>query len=127
MIFARNRYRYDEFGVPEQTREEAALPFGFTGYGKEAVESLYFANAREYNSENGSFLSKDLYSYIRYADPGTLNLYQYVKENPLRYVDCSGHECIEEKGYWVRAAEQMAWGALTDEVTLAHFPIDRPM
>lgn len=115
----RNRYRYDEFGVPEQTREEEALPFGFTGYGKEAVESLYFANAREYNSENGSFLSRDLHSYIRYEDPGTLNLYQYVKGNPLRYVDYSGHECIEEKGYWARAAEQMALGALTDEVTLA--------
>lgn len=95
-----NLYQYDEFGQVRKAEENFALPFGYTGYLKEKRENLYFANAREYNGRDGSFLTKDLYHYIDYKNPATANLYQYVQGNPLRYVDYGGHESIEEKKYY---------------------------
>ncbi|MDO4304978.1 MAG: AHH domain-containing protein, partial [Bacillota bacterium] len=56
-------------------------------------------------------------SYIDYRNPGTVNLYQYVQGNPLRYVDYDGHECIEEKSYMDRSLEMVVMGSYSDEFT----------
>ena len=51
-------------------------------------------------------------------DPNTLNLYQYVKGNPLKYVDYSGHESIgEPKSYLERTLDMVILGSYTDEFT----------
>lgn len=94
-----NSYCYNEFGISEYTKEEIPLPFGFTGYSRECVENIYHAGAREYDSTAGNFLTKDLLYYMDFEKPNTLNLYQYVQGNPLRYLDYSGHACIEERDY----------------------------
>lgn len=108
----RNIYRYSEFGTLEDAAEEIPLPFGFTGYYRENGKDLYFANAREYDSGKGSFLSGDAYRYIEYENPNTMNLYQYVQGNPLRYVDYSGHECIEENDSFNNVNNIMFEGAV---------------
>lgn len=95
-----NAYCYNEFGVLEYKKEEIPLPFGFTGYPKERIDNLYYAGAREYDSTAGNFLTRDLLYYMDFEKPNTLNLYQYVQGNPLRYVDYSGHACIEERDYY---------------------------
>jgi len=50
-------------------------------------------------------------------DGNTKNLYAYGKNNPLRYLDYDGHECIEEKSYLERSLEMMVLGELSDEAT----------
>ncbi len=51
-------------------------------------------------------------------DPNTLNLYQYVKGSPLKYVDYSGHESIgEPKSYLERTLDMVILGSYTDEFT----------
>lgn len=95
-----NAYCYNEFGVLEYKKEGISLPFGFTGYPKECVENLYHAGAREYDSMSGNFLTRDLLYFIELENPNTLNLYQYVQGNPLRYLDYNGHACIEERDYY---------------------------
>ncbi len=98
----RNAYLYDEYGVLEKSREEIPLSIGYTGYLKEKKENLYYAGAREYYGESGSFLTKDQSCYIDCQNPGSINLYQYVQGNPLRYLDYDGHQCIEERDNYSR-------------------------
>jgi RHS repeat-associated protein len=60
---------------------------GFTGQRREGGSRLgaYFYNARFYATGLGHFLSADTASTDR------LDRYAYVRFNPLRYVDPSGH------------------------------------
>lgn len=120
----KNRYRYDEYGIPEKQREEIPLPFGFTGYRKDAVPGLYHANAREYDSRLGRFLTRDSFRYMNYEDPVSLNLYQYACGNPLRYLDPGGHECIEEHAWRNKTIRHILLGNLTEDVTLAGIMAD---
>ena len=56
---------------------------------------LYFYNARYYDAEIGRFISAD--SIVPdWTNPQSLNRYSYCLNNPLRYVDPSGHD---EKEY----------------------------
>ncbi|MFD3259540.1 RHS repeat-associated core domain-containing protein [Paenibacillus lentus] len=88
----KDTYRYDEFGVLDkstQPSDRLAVNFGYTGYPNEG-NGLYFAQARYYNPEIGRFVSEDTYEGS-ISNPLSLNWYVYVENNPLRYVDPSGH------------------------------------
>jgi RHS repeat-associated protein len=65
----------------------------FTGQRKvdgSATDGLYYYNARYYDAVIGRFISPD--SIIPDpANPQTLNRYSYCLNNPLKYVDPSGH------------------------------------
>jgi RHS repeat-associated protein len=61
---------------------ESAIPGG---------EGLSYYNARWYDSKLGRFTSADTIVPDP-ANPQDLNRYSYVRNNPLRYVDPSGHE-----------------------------------
>ncbi len=65
--------------------------FGFAGEMMDAVTGQYYLRARFYNPVIARFLSEDTY----YGDG--LNLYAYCHNNPVGYVDPSGHIC--EKKY----------------------------
>jgi len=56
-----------------------------------------------------------------FKDPNTLNLYQYGKGNPLKYVDYSGHKSIREKNYFERSVEMAIGGSFSDEFTWLGF------
>ena len=63
---------------------------GFTGQRLDSSTGLYFYNARYYDPQLGRFTQPD--SIVQdYADPQTLNRYSYARNNPLIYVDPSGH------------------------------------
>ena len=59
--------------------------FGFTGEQYDPVAGMYYLRARFYNPVIGRFIQEDTY----YGDG--LNLYTYCHNNPVRYVDPSGH------------------------------------
>jgi RHS repeat-associated protein len=64
----------------------------FTGYERDAETDLDFAQARMYHKNHGRFTSVDpiLMEPERAIDPQRLNLYVYVRNNPLILIDPSG-------------------------------------
>ena len=52
---------------------------------------MYYLNARYYNPENYSFITQDSYRGEQ-KEYNTWNLYAYCGENPINYVDPSGHD-----------------------------------
>ena len=87
-----NHYAYDAFGNRTVEEETVENRFGFAGEMMDAVTGQYYLRARFYNPVIARFLSEDRY----YGDG--LNLYAYCHNNPVGYVDPSGHLC-EKKQY----------------------------
>ncbi|MFP5227689.1 MAG: RHS repeat-associated core domain-containing protein [Acidobacteriota bacterium] len=78
---------------------EDSTPLHFTGKERDTESGNDYFGARYYASTMGRFLSPDwskLISPVPYAqldDPQSLNLYAYVRNNPLSHTDPDGHEC----------------------------------
>ena len=73
--------------------------YRYTGKERDTESGLDYFGARYYGSGIGRFSSPDWSSTpeaIPYADTGnpqSLNLYSYVRNNPLRFRDFDGHSC----------------------------------
>src|ERR1700728_1498942 len=82
-------------GGPKQTRRH-----NFTGKERDAESENDYFGARYYASTMGRFLSPDWASdptavpYASYANPQSLNLYNYMRNNPLGGTDPDGHCCF---------------------------------
>ena len=68
---------------------------GFTGQRKDSGSGLLFYNARWYDPTVGRFISADTI-VPQPGIPQSLNRYSYTANNPLRFVDPSGHRECEE-------------------------------
>jgi RHS repeat-associated protein len=82
--------RYLPYGEVRWEAGTSPTDFGFTGQRAEAGTGLIFMHARYYLPAVGRFIQAD--SVI--ASPGNpqnLNRYTYVLNNPLRYIDPTGH------------------------------------
>jgi len=85
----------------------------FTSKERDAESGLDFFESRYYSSAQGRFTSPDEFKggivdaftrkdietntalpYADITDPQTLNKYAYVRNNPLRYIDPTGHEIV---------------------------------
>jgi RHS repeat-associated protein len=64
------------------------------GQERDSETGLDFMQARYYSSTMGRFTSADSLAG-RVVNPQTLNLYSYVRNNPLRYVDPTGHQTVD--------------------------------
>ena len=64
---------------------------GMTGKDWDRDVELYYFNARWYDQETGRFITKDSYEGDQ-NDPVTLNYYVYTGNNPLIYIDPTGHD-----------------------------------
>ena len=83
-------YTYDAFGRTLSAAEQAENRYRFTGEQYDAITGQYYLRARYYRPETGRFTQMDTY----HGDGG--NLYVYTGNNPVRYVDPSGHEKSEK-------------------------------
>ena len=84
-------YEYDDFGETSIHGNSALKnEICYTGGIYDESTGLYYLNARYYDPENGRFLTEDTYRG-EVNDPDTLYLYAYCKNNPINYVDQSGH------------------------------------
>jgi RHS repeat-associated protein len=76
--------------------------YKFTGKERDGESGLDDFGARYYSSQYGRFMTPDWSSgavpipYASLSDPQTLNLYEYVRNNPLSIIDADGHE----GGWW---------------------------
>ena len=91
--------RYYPFGETRVTTGTIFTDRLFTGQREMAGLGIYHYGARFYSPKLGRFLSAD--SIVPgYANPQNLNRFSYVTNNPLRYIDPSGHkECDEVDAY----------------------------
>lgn len=88
------RYTYDDFGNTELMEgEEFDNEFGYTGQIYDRSSGLYYCNARYYDPEAGRFTTQDSYRGEQ-TEPDTYHLYAYCANDPVDYVDPSGHKRI---------------------------------
>ena len=115
----------DDSGVPVTDANVRYFPFGearpsnpnlgtapmltdklFTSQRLMTDLGIYHYGARFYSPRLGRFLSADTV-VPGYANPQSLNRYSYVGNNPLRYIDPTGHRAcddIDEAGRCITAA-----------------------
>ena len=87
-------YEYDAFGnTTIRTGEAFDNEICYTGQVYDKETGLYYYNARFYDPEDGRFLTQDTYRGEN-MEPDTLHLYVYCANNPVNYVDPSGHKSI---------------------------------
>jgi len=85
-----SRAEYAPYGATVVQTGAAQPAHRFTGQRLDTSTSLYFFNARYYDPQLGRFIQPD--SIVQApADPQTLNRYSYARNNPLKFVDPSGH------------------------------------
>jgi RHS repeat-associated protein len=88
---------FDPFGGEHVVTNSCPQNYKFTGKERDTETGLDDFEARYYSSQFGRFHSADwsaIPEAVPYADlgnPQTLNLYAYVKNNPLNLTDPTGH------------------------------------
>lgn len=90
-----NSYTYDVWGGPLITDETVPNVLRYAGEYWDDTVGLQYLRARWYDPGMARFIGEDTYEG-ELNDPLSLNLYTYVINNPLKYVDPSGHK--EEMG-----------------------------
>ena len=65
--------------------------FRYCGEYFDKETATVYLRARYYNPSTGRFISRDSFAGRR-SDPLSLNLYTYCGNNPIRYIDPSGHK-----------------------------------
>lgn len=84
-----NHIRYDSFGrVTSQTNPAVTIQFGYTGRDFDVETGLNYYRARYYDPATGRFLSEDPSGFAA----GDANLYRYVGNNSVNFVDPFGLE-----------------------------------
>ncbi|MFZ5352577.1 MAG: RHS repeat-associated core domain-containing protein [Bacillota bacterium] len=87
-------YYYDAFGNITESTESISNPYKYAGYQHDPETGLYYLNARMYDPMIARFLQEDTYRGS-INDPLSLNLYTYCSNEPIMYVDPSGHRAID--------------------------------
>ena len=92
-------YHYSTYGQtsvhPQNNNQEVSNSRAFTAREYEKELNLYYYRARYYDPSTGRFLSPDPIGF----NGGDTNLYRYVLNNPLRYVDPFGLKNINLTGH----------------------------
>jgi len=79
---------YDPFGNVNASAGNGSSMFGYTGEQQDANGMVYL-RARYYGPYLNQFIQPDPI-VPNYAEPQSLNLYSYVRNNPIKYTDPSG-------------------------------------
>jgi RHS repeat-associated protein len=93
-------YDYDAWGNLTNTPESVttgngeylrnANPFRYSSYQYDPESGLYYLKARYYSSSFGRFLTRDILYQLENG-PIMINQYANCENNPVRYVDPTGH------------------------------------
>ncbi|MGH9716269.1 MAG: RHS repeat-associated core domain-containing protein [Candidatus Acidiferrales bacterium] len=112
-----NESDYYPFGGERVIYSGTFTPYKFTGKERDPESNLDNFGARYMSSQMGRFMSADWSGepegvpYANFTDPQTLNLYSYVRNNPVTKADLDGH-CYP----WCTMALGAGIGALTGAV-----------
>lgn len=85
-------YRYTDFGETTISgADQAENEICYTEGVYDRITALYYLNARYYNPEDGRLLTADIYRGET-NEPDSYHLYAYCANNPINYVDPTGHK-----------------------------------
>ncbi len=79
-------YAYDAYGNILESPGTVEQAYTYTGRELDSESGLYYYRARYYDTTTGRFLQKDPIGFAG-GDP---TLYQYVSNNPLKWIDSNG-------------------------------------
>ena len=97
-------YKYDAFGVEQNVDDADDNAFRYCGEYFDAETGTIYLRARYYDPSMGRFISRDSYAG-KIKEPLSLNLYTYCENNPILYMDSSGHNpAIPYFGYLLLGA-----------------------
>lgn len=83
----KNHRAFDSYGnLVSETDSTFGSRYGFTGRELDDETGLYYYRARYYDGQIGRFISEDPIGFRG----GSVNLHQYVRNNPINRVDPSG-------------------------------------
>lgn len=88
--------RYYPYGEVRWITGTLPTDLQFTGQRRDDHTALIHMGARWYDARLGRWTSADTI-VPGFADPQNLNRYSYVRNNPVRYTDPSGHFIFEEE------------------------------
>ena len=80
-------------------------PFRYRGYYYDVETKLYYLQSRYYDPEVGRFISADTIDYAEPSQFNGLNIYAYCNNNPVMFVDPSGHswkKFWQNVGAWIK-------------------------
>ena len=115
-------YAYDAYGKcyvkykDNSSEEEKTIlntnPFRYRGYYYDNETGLYYLNARYYDPSIGRFISLDVLSILdeTKSQINGLNLYMYCNNNPIMYVDPSGHFAFSTLLIGLAVSFLVTWG-----------------
>ncbi|MBI5653891.1 MAG: DUF2380 domain-containing protein [Chloroflexi bacterium] len=104
-----SRQTYYPFGAVRTTEGTLPTDYTFTGQKRDNEANLMFYNARYYDPGIGRFTPPDTI-VPEPGNPQTLNRYSYVNNNPLRYVDPTGHDFWESlANFWGGFSKQFVY------------------
>ena len=111
-------YAYDAYGncrVITGSNIGTLNPLRYRGYYFDEDMKLYYLQSRYYDPETGRFINADDVSYLAPETIHGLNLYAYCLNNPVMYVDPSGHVALSAViiGAIVGAIVGSLYGGLT--------------
>ena len=90
--------RYKAWGENRYTYGTTPTAYKFTGQRLDESTGLMYYGARYYDPALGRFVQADTI-VPNPGNPQDLNRYSYVRNNPLRYIDPTGHETLD---HWIR-------------------------
>jgi len=98
-------YSYNSFGIMTMKDQNGQVilksnvnnTITFTGRRYDQESELYYYRNRMYSPTLGRFMQRDPKGYI-----DGMNLYAYVKNNPLKYLDAMGTQISNNRSAWER-------------------------
>ena len=114
--FERREYR--PFGEQSTRTGSRSLEISFNGHQFDGATGFYYFGARHYDPVLGRFLTAD--TQVADRSPQALHRYEFNKNNPLRFVDKTGHDFFDvlaDIGVGILVAVGIAAGILLIVVT----------
>nr|MDA8165358.1 RHS repeat-associated core domain-containing protein [Desulfobacteraceae bacterium] len=102
-------YDYSSFGIPKHRGNQVKQPYTYTGREWDEETGLYFYRARYYDPVAGRFIAKDPIGFAG----GDVNLYGYVQNNPINWIDSLGLATWTGYLHVVAGGEVFGGGLLT--------------
>lgn len=81
---------YEPYGKVVSSLGNDSSAYGYTGEMQDASTGMVYLRSRFYSSQTGRFITKDIWQGD-YFTPQSINGWLYVLDNPILYIDPSGH------------------------------------
>ncbi|WP_113672759.1 RHS repeat domain-containing protein [Vallitalea guaymasensis] len=116
------RYEYNAYGEDYTSGNAVRNPLKYFGQYYDEETGTYYLRARYYNPVLNRFITED--SYLGNPnDPLSLNLYIYCHNNPIMFVDPSGHTDFTADLFFYEVTEEAVIGTGSKNIPLVGWAI----